>query len=129
MSEFLAAEGLTATPAERRAKVAYDDPCHLCHGQGVSQQPRDLLRQVPGLELVEGRRAADCCGSAGIYNLLEPELAAEIGQRKAADLGALGADLVVTGNPGCMMQIDSHLRRSGHSVPVRHPIELLLPPS
>ena len=127
--EFLADAGLTAVPTELRARVAYDDPCHLCHGQGVRSQPRELLRQVPGIELVEGRRATDCCGSAGIYNLLEPELAAQIGQRKAADLGGLGADVVATGNPGCMLQIDSHLRRSGHCMPVRHPIELLLPPS
>lgn len=128
VSEFLAAEGLSATPAERRARVVYDDPCHLCHGQGVRSQPRALLRQVPGLELVEAARSEDCCGSAGIYNLLHRDLAADIGRRKVARLQATGAELVVTGNPGCMMQIDSHLRRSGHPVPVRHPIELLVPP-
>lgn len=128
ISEFLAAEGLTATPAERKERVVYDDPCHLCHGQGVRNEPRELLRQVPGLELVPTQRSDDCCGSAGIYNLLQPPLAEEIGQRKAAELGASGADMVVTSNPGCMMQIDSHMRRSGHNVPVRHLIELLQPP-
>ena len=103
VSELLAAEGLTATPAETRARAVYDDPCHLCHGQGVRSQPRELLRQVPGLELVESERADDCCGSAGIYNMLQPELATEIGARKAARLRATRADVVITGNPGCMM--------------------------
>jgi glycolate oxidase iron-sulfur subunit len=127
--EFLAEVGLSATPAEHRQRVAYDDPCHLCHGQGVRSQPRALLAQVPGLELVPHDRPEDCCGSAGIYNLLQPELAAEIGRRKAERLRAAGADLVVTGNPGCMLQIDGQLRALGHPMPVRHPVELLLPPA
>jgi len=129
VSELLAAEGLTATPRPTTARVAYDAPCHLCHGQGVRSQPQQLLAQVPGLELVANDGSEDCCGSAGIYNLLQPELAAEIAQRKVRGLLRGGPDMVVTGNPGCMLQIDSHLRRSGHSVPVRHPIELLQPPS
>ncbi|MFK7740834.1 MAG: (Fe-S)-binding protein [Planctomycetota bacterium] len=128
VSEVLAEHGLTATPAERRERVVYDDPCHLCHGQGVRSQPRELLQQVPGIELVATSTSEDCCGSAGIYNMLQPELAGEIGQRKVANLVAAAPDLIVTGNPGCMLQIDSHLRRSGHKVPVRHPIELLRPP-
>lgn len=127
VSELLAEQGLTATPARREQRVVYDDPCHLCHGQGVRSQPRELLRQVPGLELVEAARSEDCCGSAGIYNMLQPDLAAEIGRKKAARIAAAQPDLVVTGNPGCMMQIDSHLRRSGHDVRVCHPIELLQP--
>lgn len=128
ISEFLAAEGLTATPAKQPIRVAYDDPCHLCHGQGVTRQPRELLQQVPGIELVSPIKSDDCCGSAGIYNMLQPKLAAEIGQTKAAHLHECAPDMIVTGNPGCMMQIDSHMRRNGHDVPVRHPIELLLPP-
>ncbi|MBK8099934.1 MAG: (Fe-S)-binding protein [Planctomycetes bacterium] len=128
ISEFLAEVGLTATPAPRRARAAYDDPCHLCHGQGVRTQPRQLLAQVPGLELVPHDRPEDCCGSAGIYNLLQPALAAEIGNRKVESLAAANVDLVITGNPGCMLQIDSHLRRIGHRATVRHPVELLLPP-
>jgi glycolate oxidase iron-sulfur subunit len=128
ISEFLAAEGLTATPAERRIRAVYDDPCHLCHGQGVRQQPRELLQQVPGLELVQMPTSEDCCGSAGIYNLLQPELAAQIGMQKASNLSECDAQMIVTGNPGCMMQINSHMRRSGHNVPICHPIELLLPP-
>jgi glycolate oxidase iron-sulfur subunit len=129
ISEFLAAAGLSAVPAECRARVAYDDPCHLCHGQGVRSAPRSLLAQVPGLTLVAHARPEDCCGSAGIYNLLHPDLAREIGRRKVESLLQAHVDLVVTGNPGCMMQIESHLRLLGHSVPVRHPIELLVPPA
>ena len=129
VSEFLAGEGLTAAPAPRVARAAYDDPCHLCHGQNVRSQPRQLLAQVPGLELVPHANPEDCCGSAGIYNLLQPDLAAEIGRRKAESLARAGVELVLTGNPGCMLQIDSHLRQVGHQARVLHPIELLLPPS
>jgi glycolate oxidase iron-sulfur subunit len=109
-------------------RVAYDDPCHLCHGQGVASQPRQLLQQVPEIDLIEASRSDDCCGSAGIYNLLQPDLAHEVGQRKADNLAAAAPEMIVTGNPGCMMQIDRHMRASGHYIPVRHPIELLLPP-
>jgi glycolate oxidase iron-sulfur subunit len=124
---FLAEQGLTAAPAEHRARAAYDDPCHLCHGQGIRSEPRALLAQVPGLEIVPHARPEECCGSAGIYNLLQPDFAEAIGRRKAESLVAAGVDLVLTGNPGCMLQIDSHLRRLGHLRPVRHPIELLVP--
>jgi glycolate oxidase iron-sulfur subunit len=124
---FLAHEGLSAEPAECHARAAYDDPCHLCHGQGVRRAPRELLARVPGLEIVPHARPEECCGSAGIYNLLQPELASTIGRRKAESLVAARIDLVLTGNPGCMLQIDSHLRRLGHLRPVRHPVELLVP--
>jgi glycolate oxidase iron-sulfur subunit len=127
--ELLAGAGLTATPAPRRARAAYDDPCHLCHGQGVRAQPRALLAQVPGLEVVPHARPEDCCGSAGIYNLLQPGVAGEIGRRKVESLLRAQVDLVVTGNPGCMLQIGSHLRRAGSGAAVVHPIELLVPPS
>ncbi len=128
VSEFLGDRGLTATPAPFSAKVAYDDPCHLCHGQKVRRQPRDLLAQVPGLTLVLHARPEDCCGSAGIYNLQQPELAAQIGRRKVESLIASGADVVATGNPGCMMQIAAHLRADRSALRVVHPVELLLPP-
>lgn len=129
VSKFLAQAGLTAKPAPRRQKVAYDDPCHLCHGQGVRKEPRQLLAQVPGIELVSHQDPEDCCGSAGIYNLLQPTLAGEIGQRKAAALMASGADIVVTGNPGCMLQVRAHLQLRGAEIQVMHPVELLLPES
>ena len=128
VSEFLADQGLTAMPAPQPLRAVYDDPCHLCHGQGVRAQPRKLLGEVPDLQLVPHESPEDCCGSAGIYNLLQPDLAEEIGRRKIERLLAARPDLIVTGNPGCMMQIDSHLRAAGHDVPVRHPVELLLPP-
>jgi glycolate oxidase iron-sulfur subunit len=127
VTAFLAERGLSAEPARREVTVAYDAPCHLCHAQGVHDAPLALLRKVPGLRLAPNPRAEDCCGSAGIYNLLHPELAAEIGRRKAADLIASGASLVATGNPGCMMQIGAHLRAMGSTQQVVHPVELLLP--
>lgn len=128
VSEFLAEKGLAATPARCERKAAYDDPCHLCHGQGVRQQPRALLGKVPGLQLVAHEAPEDCCGSAGIYNLLQPETAEAIGARKAERIAQAGVDVVVTGNPGCMMQIQSCLKRAGHAIEVKHPVELLLPP-
>ena len=128
ISEFLAAVGLVATPAPCEKRVAYDDPCHLCHGQGVREQPRSLLAQVPGLQLVPHARPEDCCGSAGIYNLLQPALARQIGDTKVATLRDAGVDAVVTGNPGCMMQIRGRMRAAGMQQPVVHPVELLLPP-
>lgn len=127
VTAFLAEQGLTATPARRDVTVAYDAPCHLCHAQGVRTAPTELLQQVPGLRLAPNPRAEDCCGSAGIYNLLQPDIAGEIGRRKAEDLAATGAELVATGNPGCMMQIGAHLRACGSAQRVVHPVELLLP--
>ena len=127
ISEFLAGVGLTAQPAPCTKRVAYDDPCHLCHGQGVREQPRSLLAQVPGLQLVPHARPEDCCGSAGIYNLLQPALAAQIGDTKVAALREAGVDAVVTGNPGCMMQIRGRMRAAGMQQEVVHPVELLLP--
>ena len=128
--EFLGTEGLVAQPAAFPHKVAYDDPCHLCHGQQVRTEPRDLLNTVPGLELVDHPGSERCCGSAGIYNLTQPELAAEIGQQKAAQLVDTEAEVVVTGNPGCIMQIRAHLAMANGAntkIRVLHPVELLLP--
>ncbi|MSR39378.1 MAG: (Fe-S)-binding protein [Planctomycetes bacterium] len=127
--EFLDSVGLTQLPAARNVTIAYDDPCHLCHAQGIREAPRKLLQQVDGLKLVAHARPEDCCGSAGIYNLLQPELAAEIGRRKAETLTKAGAQLVVTGNPGCMIQIGASLRGIGDHTPVCHPVELLVPPA
>ena len=127
ISAFLADEGLSRTPAPRAERAAYDDPCHLSHGQGVRHQPRQLLAQVPQLQLVEHNAPEDCCGSAGIYNLVQPKIATAIGEKKARDLEAARISLVITGNPGCMLQISSHLRRIGSKAQVVHPVELLLP--
>jgi glycolate oxidase iron-sulfur subunit len=106
-------------------RVAYHDACHLAHAQGVRSQPRELLRQVPGVELVEPPEWEICCGSAGIYNLVQPEAAAELGRRKARNLLDTGAETVVAANPGCAIQIAAHTERLGHRMPVLHPMELL----
>jgi glycolate oxidase iron-sulfur subunit len=114
--------------AERRPvelKAAYHDACHLAHAQGVRAQPRELLRSIPGLELVEPAEWELCCGSAGIYNLVQPEPASELGKRKARNLLDTGAEAVVAGNPGCALQITAHTERLGRPLPVLHPMELL----
>jgi glycolate oxidase iron-sulfur subunit len=106
-------------------KVAYHDACHLAHAQGIRSEPRELLRAIPGLELVEPENWEICCGSAGIYNLVKPEPAAELGRRKAEALIATGAQAIAAANPGCTLQITSHLEKLGHPLPVYHPMELL----
>jgi glycolate oxidase iron-sulfur subunit len=106
-------------------KVAYHDACHLAHAQKVRQQPRELLRSIPDLELVEPGEWEICCGSAGVYNLLQPEPAAELGERKARNLLDSGAEAVAAANPGCALQITTHTARLGRALPVYHPLELL----
>jgi glycolate oxidase iron-sulfur subunit len=106
-------------------RAAYHDACHLAHAQGIRRQPRTVLTSVPQLELVEMLESEICCGSAGVYNLLEPEAAAELGERKARHVLATGAEVIVTANPGCTLQIQAHLRRLGRSVPVLHPVQIL----
>jgi glycolate oxidase iron-sulfur subunit len=105
--------------------VAYQDACHLQHAQGVRAQPRSLLGAVPGLSVQEIPEAAICCGSAGIYNLVQPETAAALGDRKTQLIAALGADVVATGNPGCLLQLTAALARSGRKIPVVHTIQLI----
>jgi glycolate oxidase iron-sulfur subunit len=106
-------------------RIVYHDACHLAHAQGVRSQPRDLLRAIPGLEVVSPLESDVCCGSAGIYNLVQPEAAAQLGARKAGHIAALNPDLVATGNPGCTIQIAAAAARAGHAWPVVHPIELV----
>ncbi|MBW8802886.1 MAG: (Fe-S)-binding protein [Catenulisporales bacterium] len=111
-----------------RARVAYHDACHLAHGQGVRAEPRKLLTDVPGLDLVEPAEAAFCCGSAGIHNLVRPEAAEQLGRRKAERIRATEPDLVATGNPGCLLQIQRYLDEdagTGTAAPVVHPIEII----
>jgi glycolate oxidase iron-sulfur subunit len=111
------------TTVERR--VAFQESCHLGHAQRVREEPRALLRSIPGLELVEPDEQHLCCGSAGIYNLVQPEAARELGDRKAAKVLATKPDLYVSANPGCLLQVSAALRRAGHPLPAAHPIELL----
>jgi glycolate oxidase iron-sulfur subunit len=106
-------------------KVAYHDACHLAHAQRVRAQPRELLHAIPALELVEPREWELCCGSAGIYNLVKPEPATELGERKARNLLDTGAEAVAAANPGCALQIAAHTERLGRGLPVLHPMELL----
>jgi glycolate oxidase iron-sulfur subunit len=107
-------------------RVVYHDACHLRHAQGVHAQPRALLAAVPGLELLEVPLEAHiCCGSAGLYNILQPQAAAELGERKARAILSTGADAVATGNPGCVAQLDRHLRELGRPLPIHHPVQLL----
>jgi glycolate dehydrogenase iron-sulfur subunit len=107
-------------------RVAYHDACHLAHAQGVRSQPRRLLASIPELELLEvGAERELCCGSAGVYNLLQPDAAADLGLRKAGHLLDTGAEAIAAANPGCAVQLDFHLRQLGRPLPIYHPLELV----
>jgi glycolate oxidase iron-sulfur subunit len=110
---------------EFRARVTYHDSCHLAHGLGVREGPRELLRSIPGVELIELAEADLCCGSAGSYNLTEPAMAGELVRRKADNILATGADYVILGNPGCELQIAAELRRRGTKIRVMHLADFL----
>ena len=102
--------------------MAYHDACHLAHGQGIRAQPRAVLRAIPGLQVVDIPEAEICCGSAGIYNLVMPAAGEELGRRKVANVRSTAPDALVTGNPGCLLQIRRYL---GEDLPMFHPIELV----
>ena len=106
-------------------KVAYHDACHLAHAQGIHAAPRRLLQAIPNLTLVDIPESETCCGSAGTYNIEQPEIAHSLGQRKVGNIVGTGAQAVATGNIGCITQIQSHLRGQGNRLPVYHTIELL----
>ncbi|TDQ52087.1 (Fe-S)-binding protein [Actinorugispora endophytica] len=125
LTEFLVRLGPVAERHPLPVRAAYHDACHLSHGQGVRDQPRELLRAIPGLELLDLPDPDLCCGSAGVYNLLRPDAARELGDRKAGNLRSTGARLLVTGNPGCSLQIASAMERGGHPVSVAHPAQVL----
>jgi glycolate oxidase iron-sulfur subunit len=121
VTELLAELEPTAPRHPIRARVAYHDACHLAHAQGVRAEPRAVLAAIPGLELVEVAEPELCCGSAGIYNLIQPEAAADLGRRKAEHLRAADPALIATANPGCLLQIRRHLPE----VPLLHPVQLV----
>jgi len=126
ISVFLAELGLAEPPPlPEPLTLAYHDACHLAHAQRVTAQPRQLLRAIPNLTLVEIPEGELCCGSAGTYNLEQPELAHEIGQRKARNVVSTKAEGVVMGNIGCMMQIQTHLNELGQPLPIWHTVEVL----
>ena len=106
-------------------RVAYQDSCHLQHAQGVRMQPRAVLKQIPELQILETAETALCCGSAGIYNLVRPGPAKELGDRKVRNVLATAPDIVASGNPGCLLQLRSGMRLAGSQVPVIHMVELV----
>jgi glycolate oxidase iron-sulfur subunit len=126
--EFLYEAGITAklSPlSDKPLTLVYQDACHLLHGQKISLQPRQLLRQIPGVQLREPIDAALCCGSAGVYNMLQPEVAGELGKQKVENLLNTGAELIASANPGCTIQISKHLELQEKAIPIMHPVELL----
>jgi glycolate oxidase iron-sulfur subunit len=125
VSEILVELKPCATRHPLRVRVAFHDSCHLQHAQGVRLQPRSLLSKIPELDLVEIPESVICCGSAGIYNLVQPDTANALGDRKAKLIEPLHADVIATGNPGCLMQLQSALARMGKKTPVVHTIQLL----
>ncbi|MDO9380004.1 MAG: heterodisulfide reductase-related iron-sulfur binding cluster [Nocardioidaceae bacterium] len=125
VSEVLVELGPVAPRHPLDVTVAYHDACHLAHAQGVRSQPRELLRGIPDLALREIPEGDLCCGSAGIYNILNPEPAQELGDRKARNILSTGASLLVTANPGCLMQVTAAIERSGQPMGMAHTVEVL----
>jgi glycolate oxidase iron-sulfur subunit len=125
VTELLASYDSVTPRRPVRRKVAYHDACHLAHAQGVRAEPRRLLQAIPELEILEPSDWEVCCGSAGIYNLLQPEAAAELGRRKVGNLLATEPEAIAAGNPGCTLQISAHLEAAGREVPIYHPIQLV----
>jgi glycolate oxidase iron-sulfur subunit len=124
-SEYLAGLPSRKPPGRLEARVTWQDPCHLAHAQRVTQAPRDLLREVPGIELVETQGADLCCGSAGIYSLLQPEMSARLRERKMDNIAPALPVIIVTANPGCMLQYEAGLRKRGLKARVMHIADLL----
>ena len=126
ISQWLVEIGFRAPRAPENetepVKATYHEACHLCHGQGISRQPREVLRAVPGLDLVELDNATHCCGSAGVYNITQPEQAGKLQREKVEAITATGASVVATANPGCHLQIENGV---AGTVTVRHPVSLL----
>jgi glycolate oxidase iron-sulfur subunit len=125
ISEFLMELGPVAPQHPLPIKATYHDACHLCHGQQIRKQPRDLLALIPGLEVVPLNETEICCGAAGSYNLTQPEMAERLGQRKARNILDTGADAVFTGNVGCLLQIGRYLREQRPDMWIAHPVDAL----
>ena len=125
ISEVLAGLEPRAVRHPLPLRIAYHDSCHLQHAQGIRTQPRQVLKTIPKLEVLEIPDAALCCGSAGIYNLVQPDTAAQLGDMKVKNCLSTNPDLVVSANPGCLVQIASGLKRAGKPIPVLHMIELM----
>jgi glycolate oxidase iron-sulfur subunit len=126
LTEWLAEVGLPPAEHEVKVRVTYQDACHLAHAQRIRKQPRDLIRALPGIELVEMRHPEICCGAAGLYSTLEPAMSTTILREKTDDVLSTRADLVVTANPGCQMQLSTGIRSRGSNMGVEHIAELLV---
>jgi len=124
VTEFLQQLGLRQPARKLRLKATYQDPCHLAHGQRIRNAPRDLLRAI-GVELEEMPHPDQCCGSAGSYNVTQTELSVKILDAKMTDIQHTSAELVVTANVGCMLQLRAGMQRAGREIPVKHVIEVL----
>lgn len=125
VSEFLSSLGPVKPTGEIKLRATYHDACHLCHAQKIREQPRELLSLVPGLELVPLAESEICCGAAGSYNLTQPEMAAQLGQRKLENILRTKAQAVITANAGCSLQLQMQLRQAGHDLWVAHPMDVL----
>jgi len=123
--EWLAEIGIRAPAASIPQRVTYHEACHLCHGQKITRQPRQVLKAIPGLELVELPESAWCCGSAGIYNITQPEMSQKLLRRKMANIATTGAEVVASANPGCSVQLQAGVCESNLKLKVAHPISLL----
>jgi glycolate oxidase iron-sulfur subunit len=122
---FRSPEGRSGKSGVGRLSVTYHEACHLCHGQKITRQPREVLNGVPGVDLIELTESTWCCGSAGIYNITQPEMASKLQERKVRHIVETGASIVATANPGCLLQLESGLRKFSQRIAVRHPISLL----
>jgi glycolate oxidase iron-sulfur subunit len=123
--EWLAEIGIRAPVASIPQRVTYHEACHLCHGQKITRQPRQVLQAIPGLELVELPESAWCCGSAGVYNITQPEMSQKLLQRKMANIAATAAQVVASANPGCSVQLQAGVREFNLTLKIAHPISLL----
>ena len=125
ISELLDEVGLGAGLGRLDLKVTYQEPCHLAHAQRITAAPRRLLAAIPGIRLVEMAESSLCCGSAGIYNVTQPEMAGRLGARKAARIAEVMPDVVVTANPGCALQLANSLAKDGQDVAIKHLVDLI----
>ena len=125
ITELLVDLPLRAPAMPLPRKVTYQDPCHLAHAQRITKAPRTILKSIPGLELIEMENSDLCCGGAGIYSMVQPELSGRLLKRRLTRIDATGADEVVTANPGCVLQIETGLKAQGKTTPVRHVVDIL----
>ena len=123
--EFIDEIGINHEFNDLNMKITYQDACHISHGQKIRSAPRNVLSKIPGIEIVEMRNSDTCCGSAGVYNILQPDLAEDILEKKIENIENTDAECVVAGNPGCLLQIQKGLREKNQNLSMAHPIEIL----